>query len=790
MSLLSSLEAMALGDDDCIITAATFDSTFLIALRLLVKSPDGEHAARLREKLQLTRDQVAQLCDFRHRYACVLSSDAMQEEQEASGLRIWHMIWEFMEEAYRANDKSALYVPPIYSNAQLHAMIHAIYSAFRRREVLTGVFPTGHPVISGVEGTGKTTVAKAIAIAAAICSPNMLLLFANYKGDSAVAVTQWTVLHLLRELFLRYRTVNVDGAFGHLTVSDGFVTALPTIDAALARLQHRCDGLHVGIIADEVQHVVKLDAGTLDARKEIMAGLQAFARLHPNTFLVLIGSSADLRRCLVAYGRLAGYEGFPDFNHDQSRFFTVSALRSVREVQEYFLRRYGRDLNTEVASVILYKTGGVGRWMHDARDPRASAFPDRSAESLRLPSLFHDDSRLRAVLQCLREYQFRVGGRDLAADARNRAVLLPEHVRMPIDTLMKALPSVSESDIGNWVDLSILYRHTVPADGGSMDVVELAIPIDAVAHFAINTIEPQAYTRLLFSHEMIHGTDVFLAAGNQFEALMRPRVTHLLPVPTASPAADTDFIEIHADGLLYMHTGDSPAGICVTADNAALLAARTWRWKRETGLDAVQFEWDAATSTLTIHGWQCKGGRAISKLGGGSPAAEWKKLCHSAQARLEKKREAVAAETVGAPDVQALDALVDELDAAESTDVMHASEAKLSLPGFMVKAAIGCSRLALAVLRSLPDTASVRIGTFVLTASVTEGSTGPASKLANTTPSWTPTDADRELLGFSAAQWERCTWVFRTTLILGVEWIPLCLEPELRLIWERSTPYK
>lgn len=161
---------------------------------------------------------------------------------------------------------------------------------------------------------------------------------------------------------------------------------------------------------------------------------------------------------------------------------------------------------------------------------RAVRFPDRSAAGLRLSDLHLDDSRLLSVLQYLREYQLHSEHRDLAKNARDNVVLLPENVRVPLNALVAALPFVRSSDIDKWVDLSILYKHVAPmASGATVDVVELAVPVDAVAHFARNTIEPQAYTGLLYSREMVFGKGTFLGAGQQFEALMRPRVNRLQP---------------------------------------------------------------------------------------------------------------------------------------------------------------------------------------------------------------------------------------------------------------------
>lgn len=294
---------------------AQLDSTFLIALRLLVNEPNGAHAATMRKKLHLTPEDVTALSEFRRRYAALLSSDATQAEDEAAGLSLWRETWAFMETTFRANDEFALYVPPIYTSNHLQAMLQQIYGEFRQREVLHGTFPTGHPVISGIEGTGKTTIVKAVAIAAAICSPVMFLLYVSYEDASGMAKTQWSVPRLLRELLVRYGTANVDGEFGSLEVSSLVISATSTIPDVLDKL-YSLFYLRVGIIADEIQEVVTLDMPTLAARVAIMAGLQSFARHGVNAFMVLTGSSSNLRQCLVREGRRRGYESFPDFNHD------------------------------------------------------------------------------------------------------------------------------------------------------------------------------------------------------------------------------------------------------------------------------------------------------------------------------------------------------------------------------------------------------------------------------------------------------------------------------------------
>lgn len=753
-----------------------------------------DQVIRLLTKVHLTIEQVRQLQCFRMRYSieALYHGNSGQEAYESAGLSIWEETWHFMESIFHSEESFALYVPPIYCSDQLRDMLRGIYRALRLREVLPGVHATGHAVITGVAGTGKTTIVKAIAIAVAICSPHVFLLFVNYEDETGIAKTQWTIPYLLRELLTRYRLADVEGAFGSYKVPRQVVEKTSTIADVLAYLRERCDGLRAGVIADEIQEVVKLEEeSSLEGRKEIMSGLQSFARLHGQAFIILTGSSSRLRECLVEKGRPVGYEGFPDFNHDLFRFYTVSALRSVLGVKSYFQQRYGRTLDDSAAVNILYRTGGIGRWMHDARDPHDCAFPDRSAESLNSRKLHLESPRLMFVIQCLREYQFTSKNRDLAADVVRGVNLLPEDVRVPLRFLMTELPSIHDAEIGEWVDQSILFRHTAnsTAESESMEVIELAVPVDAVAHFSRCTIQPRDYMRLYYSYEMVYGTDKLLGAGNDLEALMRPRVTPLLPLLTVIRAAEVRpvdinaamFITISPDGFLDMHL----RGLItrVTAESVHTLAMRTWRWEGETGLDAVQFSWDASTSTLTIHGWQCKGGRAVSYLGGGTPSTVWQALVAAAVKRRPTDGTTLSAVDFTAPEiVTAFEESIDNLE----RDEIHASDAKATLAGYIVKAAIGFSRLARPFLLCIPD-ANVRIGTFVLTASMIEGPRKDSSSLAAESK-WKPPSEHCALLGFSPAQWARCSWNFDTTLhLLESDWISRCLEPELRTLWDRNT---
>jgi hypothetical protein len=168
----------------------------------------------------------------------------------------------------------------------------------------------------------------------------------------------------------------------------------------------------------------------------------------------------------------------------------------VDALTKYYVARYGVELTDAEARRLLHNTGGIGGWVHESR---SGVWTKRSAEELDLDGVYLKEPQLQAVVECIREYQFVVHGCDLAAKARAGECLLPSDVSVPYDTLVfgftvngRAAAWLQRSDIGRWVDMSILY---VSRDADETSVVELAIPSDAVIHYASSTVHPRECRR-------------------------------------------------------------------------------------------------------------------------------------------------------------------------------------------------------------------------------------------------------------------------------------------------------
>jgi hypothetical protein len=131
------------------------------------------------------------------------------------------------------NCEHPLYLPPIYNNATLNQLLIKLVLAVRNRDTADGgVHRTGHFVIGGVEGTGKTTLLTALCIAVAVCSARYLLVYFDYgKGPSPSP----TVSQLASELFIRHCAGCFEDKFGALrTLSNKASRALAQLDKAVA----------------------------------------------------------------------------------------------------------------------------------------------------------------------------------------------------------------------------------------------------------------------------------------------------------------------------------------------------------------------------------------------------------------------------------------------------------------------------------------------------------------------------------------------------------------------------
>ncbi|RYF43777.1 MAG: hypothetical protein EOO38_18565, partial [Cytophagaceae bacterium] len=265
-------------------------------------------------------------------------------------LTIFRDVWKALskigvEAPYNINHP--LYVPPIYDTPMLTALLRNLVVEIRAREAFARKFETGHFIIGGVEGTGKTTLVKALAAAVAVCSSRYFIVYVDYKRQ--LDVRHASLVDMIAEFAIRYREQDFSGSFGalrsHHSETSSAAAMLRRLDEFLATnvvtfsqlletlaAGHIArPGTRVGFVADEIQDVIIENSNAKDSSVHLMRSLEDFARNHVGALLVLTGSSSNLRSRLFAKDRAIEFCHYPDFNKSLCTYHHVSALRDASE---------------------------------------------------------------------------------------------------------------------------------------------------------------------------------------------------------------------------------------------------------------------------------------------------------------------------------------------------------------------------------------------------------------------------------------------------------------------------
>ena len=365
-----------------------FDTCWLLLLRFAV-SVDGDGSAlraRLRcsaaddiiRDLRLTRKDYLKLGQQPRGSA---SDTASQIADAQAVLTAFRRVWNTLS---ALPTKHPLYVPPIYECEMLSKLLLELILAVRLRELDSdGKHPTGHFIVGGVEGTGKTTILQAVAVAVAVCSARYFLVYVDYKE----LPLPYPPARIMAEVFIRSCKSEFLSRFGQLRTSKGHATQLldkldSCMDGAvpgsfvklsdlLEKMATSALSCRVGLVADEIQSMVVPNALAASPEVKLLRDLESFARHSASVLLIVSGSSSNLRERLFRKERDAVYDAYPDFNQSLTSYYHVSALRTLPELQLYLAQRYSDKFSDPIitqglARVLLHRTGGIGRLVHDA----------------------------------------------------------------------------------------------------------------------------------------------------------------------------------------------------------------------------------------------------------------------------------------------------------------------------------------------------------------------------------------------------------------------------------------
>lgn len=665
-------------------------------------------------------------------------------------LAVWKDVWKCITEASGNDPSYWWFLPPIYMDtASLRQIVQHLHIRFCARESSPKqLAQTGHIILSGMEGVGKSTIVRAFCLAVTILSATHFPIYVDYRTMAGHSSLSWTTQHLIDELFWRAsRKDRTETTRGHFGTAKECIEGYPAAKAACDTLKGQSAvlarfGKLPVIVADEIQSVVQLEESTLKTRQATITSFQTYAREVPGAFLVMTGSAADLKRRLVFPSRARGYEGYQDLNKDLCIFCTVPPLRQLDDLQSFVRQRYGQELDDLDAGRLLHHTGGIGRLIDSFHTEDGSwewELLNTSTRDEKLRSTFVSSPHLAAIVACIMRPTS-------SKDAEEPTVLCPAEVRVPLDTLNGTLcmrgPQEQQrlrAGIDHLVDSGILYVYM---DHDLLQQVELALPSDVAVYQRLSA-DPMDVQRLYRVQLMMYFCDdaEFINAGLALEELMRPRISALMPLAVKTNCSR--YITL-TDGLLNIGEVGNNGLEEVTFDSLVTLSDHTWRWNKEVGLDAVQFailRKADHTIVVTIHGWQCKGGRVNSKLTHGNWASEVKRI-------------------------------------VKLGDDYTVDSTPYTVVGFQSKAGVGLLRLAGALLR-IDDRIRVAFGKLVLTCTPKAAATISgirATEEVDLTPLLQTIDCGVELASHGRLQ-QPCTLEWQ--IYLGDEWVRDCLEPEL-----------
>lgn len=503
---------------------------------------------------------------------------------------------------------SRLYLPPLYQNSLTltNLLKHFIGELVSREN--GSLLQSGNMILNGVQGTGKTTLLKAMVIVVAICCERFFFIYHNYK-DGLYSSGQ-----LIAECVHRFVHGKCDGKFGD------FAATYPH-DTHICLKTLSDTNCYIGIVADEVQHVVAIDERLL-WRIAVMKSLEGFARteLH-HVFLILSGSSASLIKLLFRSMRPESLQNFDfDLNASLCQRYYVPAIRTVRSLRLYLSDRYPhKEFTDSDIGTMLMATGGIGRFVHNyVQNPKAAAaISGRKADPR---TLYVDPSTLYFLIANLIvsvNSELFDSLKNSTFEGLDRCPGVSKNI---VEDVLAEIGQYNANNvINNLVDQGVIYV----SDDGPLDAmfsVELAVPQDYQL-FTADGVCFDDYTLFAASLLMIYG-GIENNAGKAFERFVRFRLHQL----DSRFRYRGRYLVIVHDKLYVGQYADAKYSKERSSQGEAVVDLDTFgqdemfAWEGEIGLDGVCIRVERANdkSTVTVDGWQCKGGYWQQQMGGGA----------------------------------------------------------------------------------------------------------------------------------------------------------------------------
>lgn len=151
--------------------AQTTDMSIEAATALLIFDDDGSLMTRLREARSEYLSRGLPI-------ACGPHSTEEFQDDARRAFTVFRRVWTALTSLPVSHP---LHLLPIYSDEMLNTLLLELVTAVRIREWSAEPHDTGHFIYGGVEGIGKTTLLKAVAVAVAVLSARYFLVYVDYK---------------------------------------------------------------------------------------------------------------------------------------------------------------------------------------------------------------------------------------------------------------------------------------------------------------------------------------------------------------------------------------------------------------------------------------------------------------------------------------------------------------------------------------------------------------------------------------------------------------------------------
>lgn len=504
------------------------------------------------------------------------------------------------------------FLPPLYKSDHLRSILQSGIKSLLLREVgeINGSDNNvGHLVLGGVEGAGKTTLMRALALGAAALLKKMIPICHDYLDFKTPQEVIWEALKIY-----------------HSRESADQEEPLDVLNNSLNQ--------EAFLLLDEFQHNFCFQGDPHEkAGKHAAITFHRYSRTS-GTFGVIGGSSVDMHLLMFKHGSGEDTDhwrkrGYPDFNGTLYELHTVPALRSVQELEAYIRVRYPLwGLSEEEVSRLLAYTGGIGRLVHkvwtDCRycqeltetdDRYHLCTEDRLRPCTSYRKISYDrflekpeNRQLIAYLLLTAQPENGTSGYILNCGGVYKTLLLLALEKAGVES---PIAVVREAQA-----LSVIY---IDMDS----YVQFSHPIDAAIYS--KDMQPLTHRLLLLSavHLMVCGctddngdvTDV--NAGNALEELVRNNVFKGACINEHALLFRPDAILVIENKTMYLYTNSVKTRF--TVEILKSLNLKHISWRKEHGLDGFCFEEDASSpDSWFLDLWQCKGGRHDVKIGGGN----------------------------------------------------------------------------------------------------------------------------------------------------------------------------